>query len=117
MNLLEFRDRFEKYWADLDRDAAARKDSQGVVFQLFDYYSRLNAEERAMADQVIVEWIDAGDARRKFDALAIVDQFRIVTAVPRLQRLETELQQRTDPEAPYELAKVRRILSRVGGVE
>lgn len=117
MNFTEFRDRFEKYWSDLDRDAAARKDSHSAVFELFDFYTKLDKDERAMADRVIAEWVGSPDPRRRFDALALADQFRIAATVPNLQALEAELQERTDPEAPYELAKVRRILSRIRGVE
>jgi hypothetical protein len=113
MNLSEFRDRFEKYWTALDRDAVSRKDSHGVVFDLFEFYSQLDSDERALADQVLVEWIDADDARKRFDALALVDRFRVSAAVPKLRELDARLQQRTDPEAPYELAKVRRILRHV----
>ena len=91
----------------------ARKNSQGALMELMDLYERFEAEERELADKVIAEWIRSDNKRKRFDALALVDPFGIRAAIGELRSEEVELVGRTDPEAPYELAKVRRILERL----
>lgn len=115
MRLTEFRRELDRQWEALDREAMRHKNSPGALAELFNLYERLDAHERTMADQVISDWIQSTNGRKRFDALALVDRFRIQAATFRLARLETELQVRVDPEAPYELAKVRRILERLQG--
>ncbi len=109
----ECRRELNRRWAELDHGAMARKNSPGALFELMKLYERLDADERTMADQTITEWIQSPNVRKRFDALALVDRFRIQAAVPQLKALEMELEDRTDPEAPYELTKVRRILERL----
>jgi hypothetical protein len=50
-----------------------------------------------------------------FDALFLVDRFAIVAAVPTLRQLEVWLEDQTTPGAPYEWAKVNRILGALAG--
>lgn len=103
----------DQRWADLDRKALASKNSQGALIDLMRLYAGFSPEERAMADQVLADWVESPDARKRFDALALVDRFAIDAALPGLRRLEADLERRKDHEAPFELAKVRRILQRL----
>jgi len=113
MNPAEFRRELERRWAELDSEAMSRKDSSGALFEFMKLYERLNAQERRLADQAIAEWIQSTNVRKQFDALALVDRFRIQAAAHQIMVLEAQLESRTGPEARYELAKVRRILERL----
>lgn len=113
MTLSEFRENLEAWWAETDAREVARKNSHGALLAFMDLYERLNPDERGFADRVIAEWVASENERKRFDALAMVDRFRIRAATAQLRTAEAELAERKDHEAPYELAKVRRILERV----
>jgi len=109
----EFREKLEAWWLATDAREVARKNSQGALLALMDFYEALEPDERALADQVFAEWIGSGNDRKRFDALAMVDRFRILAASAQLRIAEAEIATRQDHEAPYELAKVRRVLDRL----
>ena len=110
MTLTEFREQLEEWWAVTDEREMARKNSQGALLEFMRLYETLEADDRGLADHVIADWIGSENERKRFDALAMVDQFRIRATVPQLKRAEIELAASETPAAPYELAKVRRIL-------
>jgi hypothetical protein len=88
----------------------ARKNSHGALLALTSLYETFATTERVLADQVFCEWITSGNTRMRFDALAMVDRFYIVLAVPFLRTLEAALAPVSGPEAEYELSRVRQIL-------
>jgi len=63
-----------------------------------------------MADQVLTEWVLSKDEGVRFDALALIDDFKILKAIPALQKLATRLVSSSAPSAPYELQKVDRVI-------
>lgn len=99
--------------ARIDREAEARKDSQSAVFDLARLYRSLSDEERSLADEVFIEWALSGDEKKQFDGLALIDEFSISSAIPALNRLADRFEQAEGPSAPYDLAKVNRILARL----
>jgi hypothetical protein len=109
------RGRMETWWSDFDSDALSRKDSQAVTVELINIYAQMTPEERSVADQVLGEWVRSDQERKRFDALAVIDQFRIRSAAPPLRALEADLRKRLDPTVPFELKKVRRILRALEG--
>jgi hypothetical protein len=113
VTLDEFRQEMESWWADTDARELARKRSQGVLFDLIAKYESFDSRDRSLADQVVCEWTTSTDDRKRFDALAMIDHFHIRSAIPQLRALESEIAKKRDHEAPYELAKVRRILERL----
>lgn len=104
-------------WIRIDQEAEARKDSHSAVFELARLYRSLSREERFVADQVLIEWALSGDEKKQFDALAMIDEFSISSAIPALNRLAARFKQAKGPSAPYDLAKVNRILDRLAAVE
>ena len=64
-----------------------------------------------MANRVLAEWALSDDENVRFDALALIDDFKIASAAPALQELARRLASDGTPGAPYELKKVRRIIS------
>ena len=64
-----------------------------------------------MADQVLAEWALSDDEAVRFDALALIDEFKITNAAPALRKLKSRLASSSEPGAPYELQKVYRIIA------
>lgn len=86
------------------------KDSYLALDRLHAVYRACDAEERAMADQILGEWALSDDEQFRFDALTLIDDFQIRTAVPVLRELVARLASTSTPGAPYEQQKVNRII-------
>jgi hypothetical protein len=106
----EFRRRLEFCRQLADREAAEQKDSHLVFEKLRDLYQTFDPDERASADAVFSDWALAKDESVRFDALALIDELKIVTAAPALETLVLRLGLHDTPGAPYEVKKVERIL-------
>lgn len=97
-------------WEAIDRDAEARRDSPAALPALERAYSELAGEDRVRVDEVLIEWSLSDDSKKRFDALALIDVFLIRSALPALRALEREFDSSDAPSAPFDLAKVRRII-------
>ena len=89
------------------------KASQAAVLELSASYAELGDADRRVVDELLAEWALSDDEATRFDALALIDEHEIATALPALQLLLVRLREATDPGAPYECAKVRRIVARL----
>jgi hypothetical protein len=94
-------------------DDIAAKDSQMAIFALVTMVRGLAAEERAMAEVVIGEWLLSTEETNRFGALAVTNELGMRSAIPKLRLLESQLVTKQDPGAPFELKKVRRILAKL----
>jgi hypothetical protein len=115
MNQGEFRQHLELYRQSADREAAECKDPHLVFERLRSLYHTFDPAERASADAVFSEWALAEDEGVRFDALALIDELKIVTAGPALETLVLRLGTQDTPGAPYEVKKVERILKDLAG--
>lgn len=115
MSADDVRFRLEEAWWDIDREAEWRKDSHSAVFALQSFYRSLTHEELPAADDVLIEWAQTQNAKKRFDALALIDEFSIVAALPALRRLVEEFEDSAEPSAPYDWSKVNRIIGRLTG--
>lgn len=97
----------------IDRDAEGRKDSHSALLELMDIYRQLSTDERTVAARVVVEWILSDDHKKRFDGLALVNEFRIASAVPALEELLSRLRRSDEPLARFDVAKIDRILARL----
>jgi len=77
------------------------KDPFVVVEKLHALYQKFSADERNMADRVIAEWVLENDEIRRWDALALIDNLKIVRAVPALRALEKRLAQSIGPDDSF----------------
>jgi hypothetical protein len=114
MNLDEFRREMWAYRQAVDRDADALKESNLAWEWLRGLYRRFDAEERRLADQVLSEWTLSDDENVRYDALVLIGDFRIMSALPALRELSARLRRSNAPGAPYELQKVDRLLRELG---
>jgi hypothetical protein len=114
MNFGEFRKQMETFRNSVDKEARALKDSQLALTWLYDFYRKLDVSERSMADRVLIAWALSQDENLRFDALALIDEYKVTAAIPALWSLAERLGSSSTPGAPYELQKVNRILLGLG---
>lgn len=104
---------WRKQWAEIDRRHQDAKDSQGAIVELFQRYAELPPEDRNHANKVLFEALQEGTETQRYDALAIINEFRVTEAIPHLRELAARLQMDDSPGAPFELAKVQRFISKL----
>jgi predicted RNA-binding Zn ribbon-like protein len=97
----------------LDRRAAREKSSQSVVVELSREYARLGVVDRSDIDRLLASWLLSADERDRFDAVAVVDDNAVCSAIPTLRELMDRLESSDEPGAVYEWAKVNRVLGRL----
>lgn len=102
---------FEDLWERLDGEAQAAKFSQEALLRLADFYRRLDDEDRRVVDEALTSWVSEGDERRRFDALALIDEFRIQSALPALQADLARLADAVGASVPTDRAKLERIIA------
>jgi len=111
MTLDEFRHEMEGYRQAVDKEAQEFKEPYLAVDRLYALYRRFDADERILADQVLTEWVLSERPSVRFDALALIEDFRIIKAIPALETLAKRLPSSRSPGAPFELEKVNRIIA------
>jgi len=90
--------------------AVANKASQEALLAMAERYRSLPEDERGIVDQLLSDQLASDDETVRFDSLALIREFRIVAALPALRALAESLQQQQSPGAPYERAKVDRLI-------
>ena len=110
---VDVRGRWEQLRERLDKDAREQKMSQAAILELSHRYRLLSSDERRVVDELLAEWILADDENKRFDALALISEHRVESAMSALYRLAERLRASAAPGAPYELAKVNRIVDRL----
>lgn len=105
--------RWEELRAELDRRAVASKSSQSAVVELSREYRRLGSDDRAEVDVLLRSWLLSADEGERFDAVAVVDDNEVCSAIPALRELMDRLEASDEPGAVYEWAKVNRVLGRL----
>lgn len=111
MSARDTRERWQQFWARVDAETKAEKLSQAALVELSRYYRSLQAEERQTIDAVLSEWVVSDNESKRFDALALVDEHRIRSALPALEELRRKLDKSREPSAPFEKAKVDLIIT------
>lgn len=106
----EIRLEMNRYWHQVDREALEFKDPQIALDRLHTLYRRLDAHERAVANEVLTEWVLSDHEPKRFDAMALISDFRIAESLPSLHELISRLEQSSDPGAPFERNKAERII-------
>jgi hypothetical protein len=102
---------FEGVWERFDAEAQAAKFSHEAVLRLADYYRHLDVEDKRVVDETLACWVLEGDERRRFDALALIDEFRIRLALPALEADLARLAGAAGPSVPTDRAKLERIIA------
>jgi hypothetical protein len=113
-NFREMTERFKAgllaLWEAIDHDAAIAKSPQEATEEFAEFYAKLNAEERAQADEAIAEWVLSENKRQRFDALTMVRRFKIAAALPNLKRLLFNLASSSTAESRYDFGYVSSLI-------
>lgn len=105
------RDLWEQFWRRIDAESKAGRLSQAALFDLSQYYLSLPIMERRIIDGVLADWALSDNESKRFDALALIDEHRIRSALPALEELSQKLDKSREPGARFEKAKVNRIVT------
>ena len=117
MSAHDIRARWEALHDRLDAAAVAENLSEAATYDLSRAYGALTPDERRVVDGVIAEWAKSDDEKKRFDALALIREHRIASALPAVDELAARLSTSKEPDAPYELAKIRRLKAHLGVAE
>jgi hypothetical protein len=113
----EIRDLLEATRRTAESEGRVLKEATLPLVRLRDAYSRFTSSEQALAGRVLAEWLESDDENRRFDALALIDEFRVAAAVPALGWLADRLRQSRASGAPFERERIDRILAALARVE
>jgi hypothetical protein len=111
MNLDEFRYEMTAYRQHVTKLERAFKDSSYSMTRLTDLYRKFDAEERAMADQVLAEWVLSEDEGTRYDARILIDEFKVLSALPALEKLAERLASSSELNASFELERIQCIMT------
>ncbi len=114
MTLQEMRQWLTALRQELEKLAVGSRDSALVLDELDHVYGNLGSD-RALADQVLIEWLGSEDEGARFDALHLVRKFRVTDARDVLRRLHDRLGQSSAPGAPFEQRRIAETLAELGG--
>ena len=106
MMLDEFRREMTAYRNSVNDEARSQKEPIFTLERLYALYNKFDQSEREMADVVIADWLSSTDGGFRFDAIAMIREFKIVSAIPALGKLAARLATSLGPSAPYEFVKV-----------
>lgn len=106
-------------WLELramdDEIADANKSPNQAIPSAVARYRLLDDRDRRVIDQLLSEQSNSTDEDTRFVALALVEDCRISSATDALNRLKVWLDDQSFPGAPYEVAKIDRILGTLAG--
>lgn len=98
-------------WRDtVSRAAEASKSSHSALEAIFEAYRGFSTDHRNVVDAWMRRALLGDDEAARFDALALVREFRVQSALPELRILADALEQETSPSAPFDWAKVNRLI-------
>jgi hypothetical protein len=103
--------------AEVIREAIRNKQSQEAIGAMAARYQSLPSADRIIVDELLAQQVLAQDEPTRFDAIALIDLFNIRSARPALVRLAARLESDGSPGAPYERARVDRLLETWDGVK
>lgn len=107
------RGRWEELRSALDREACDQKNSQLVLHQLSDEYQSLTPRDQKVVDRVLAEWASSSDEAKRFDAIALIREHEIASAIPALREVAHALLRSKEPGAPFEIAKIERVIGKL----
>ena len=113
----ELRDRLEATRRAAEAEGQASREAMRPLERLREVYSRFTPAEKAIGGRVLVAWLESDDENRRFDALALIDEFRVASAAPALARLADRLRESRAPGAPFEREKIERVLAELARAE
>jgi hypothetical protein len=106
---------WEELRRDLSDEAIQKKVSQEALFRLSEAYRALSEDEQSVVNALLGEWVLSDDEGKRFDALFLIRQHGIQSAIPAIKTLVTKLEVSPSPGAPYELTKAKAVIAQLTG--
>lgn len=110
MTFEAFRSEMNAYRDHVVGQGTSFKDAGYALEKLYVLYRKFDPSEQKMAGDVLREWLLSESEDVRYDALALIREFRVISAVPTLQDLAKRLVHMSGPGAPYELKKVNHLI-------
>lgn len=101
---------------EISARAIREKNSQSAIRVMANRYQSLVPSDQQIIKGLFIDQLSSGDETVRFDALALIREFRITEAAPALRRLAERLEGENTPGAPYEWELVNRIRGSLGTV-
>lgn len=111
------RERIRADWSQLrdriQRAAAEAKLSQAAWLELSARYRLLSPESRGVVNALLAEWVLSDDPGLRSDAVYVIDDHGIVSAVPELRAQLRKLEGSTDPGARFEREELQELIEKL----
>jgi hypothetical protein len=104
------REDFETFWTRVDAEVVESKHSQEATIRLVSFYRDLDDEDRALVDAALADWVIRGDEGRRFDALSLIQEFEIRSALPALRARLASLPTGSGGPVGGERARLQRVM-------
>lgn len=88
----------------------AGRDPYAPIAQLSALYRRLGTDDQAVVDGLITADLNSDDSGMRYDAMWLIREFKIRSAIPVLQTLATRLASSSEVGAPFEIEKIERLI-------
>src|SRR4249920_1938356 len=96
----DVRESWLRFQDDVSARAVENKQSSEVLLALGARYRSLSGDERGVIAQLLAEQLGSDAETDRFDALALIAEFKVRPALPALRRLADWLEEQTTPGAP-----------------
>lgn len=113
MSRVEVREAWLRMCDEVSTRAIENKQSQEALLAMATRYQSLPQPDREAVNELLAEQLALQDESVRFDALALIQDFRIRSALAALRQLGNWLETQQSPGAPYEWAKVHRIIGQL----
>lgn len=106
-----------QWWTDehdyLLRMARAAKNPMSALFDMYERYNALKDSEKNEIDKLLVEWIDDVDEDKRFTALAMAEEYKIIAAIPAMERLCDRFKNSKIPDDPKGYNERKKVLRKL----
>lgn len=113
MSTVDIRAWWNEEYEHIDSAARESKNSQSALFELSLKFRSLTEENKKSVTKILIQWIESEDAGRRFDAIALVSEYKLSSARTALKLLCNRLDKDKSPGAKYEKKKIITVLNNI----
>lgn len=113
MNTKNFGQKLDDIWDRIDHAATEEKFSHQATIEIRKIYLDWDIETQRLARREFGKWLHSPNPKKRFDALSLIEEFSVGEIRQDLQRLKGKLENKSGPEATFELRRVCDILEKL----
>ena len=113
MNTKNFGQELDEIWNRLDHAATEEKFSHQATIEIRKIYLGWDTETQRLARREFGKWLYSPNARKRFDALSLIEEFSTGEIGQDLYNLKEKLEHKSGPEAAFELRRICEILEKL----